>query len=391
GNLHLFYAKSHALFGTLEISPDSRDIVAERVWSVGNLDPYGSLTTTLDGSLVLTGGNQNDHSLTIGVLDPAGQTSWQRNLPNFPGHGFGSTVSDDLLVLEGDTDNGTAVLAFRLTDGSLAWGKLLPYRFPDSVLAGEYGPSVAGTDERSVFLIADDPSFVPVKKRLFYTLNLADGHLNELREYIGPNQDAFTEVLQTKSYARIAAGGSGNDRLLAEAIAQPSGIELIRLDNTNGTGCTQIPTLVRRDFTAMDFVPVYGDQEFTSQALPNLIFQRLNAEDIYGTASTEPATLTLVENCTQDPSPPVPVAEGMTVFPNPARNAVTLTMPTELANQLATVELLDLNGQQLVYEKQIVPAEGMTMRLPSVLPGVYLLRATAEGRTMTQRLLVTRE
>ncbi|RMG55905.1 MAG: T9SS C-terminal target domain-containing protein [Bacteroidetes bacterium] len=69
------------------------------------------------------------------------------------------------------------------------------------------------------------------------------------------------------------------------------------------------------------------------------------------------------------------------VYPNPAREAVTVEAP-----QGGEVQLLALDGR-LIW-RQGVSAGAQRLRLPALAPGLYLLRLQQEGRFHTQRLMI---
>lgn len=73
---------------------------------------------------------------------------------------------------------------------------------------------------------------------------------------------------------------------------------------------------------------------------------------------------------------------GFDLYPNPARDEATLTLPAP-----ARVEVLDLAGRRI--RTAALPAGRQALSLRGLAAGLYLLRATtADGRAATRRLAV---
>lgn len=76
----------------------------------------------------------------------------------------------------------------------------------------------------------------------------------------------------------------------------------------------------------------------------------------------------------------------LTVFPNPASEALTLSFGNTFSG---TVELLDITGK-LVMAQRILEQEKITLSLPQLPVGNYHLRAVGETTLYTQQVAITR-
>ncbi len=113
--------------------------------------------------------------------------------------------------------------------------------------------------------------------------------------------------------------------------------------------------------------------------LPGLSYYRLKQVDLDGTVTYSEVRTVLMDAAKSE--------GGLTLFPNPAREKVILLAPGKLGN--AQLHLYDLAGRQvpLHYRAQDNQVELSISHLPA---GLYLLRLTNAGETMSRRLLIER-
>ena len=101
---------------------------------------------------------------------------------------------------------------------------------------------------------------------------------------------------------------------------------------------------------------------------------------------------TTVRLTIRQPQATVAALRGLTisVFPNPASATQPLTLEVQGPARLIETELLDALGRP-VYRQPVRHAAGTSrteLTMPSVVPGIYLLRLSTEGQTTTRRLVV---
>ncbi|RZL13330.1 MAG: T9SS type A sorting domain-containing protein [Hymenobacter sp.] len=85
---------------------------------------------------------------------------------------------------------------------------------------------------------------------------------------------------------------------------------------------------------------------------------------------------------------PAALAQQVAVYPNPAKTQVTIELPLGMSRQPVTAALVDALGR--VVRQQVLPASlsSHAFALPTVLPGVYLLRLTTEAGTVVKKLVI---
>jgi hypothetical protein len=82
------------------------------------------------------------------------------------------------------------------------------------------------------------------------------------------------------------------------------------------------------------------------------------------------------------------LAQHVALYPNPAKNQVTIELPLSLSRQPVTAALVDALGR--VVHQQVLPAglPAHALALPNVAPGVYSLRLTTEAGIVVKKLIV---
>ena len=78
-------------------------------------------------------------------------------------------------------------------------------------------------------------------------------------------------------------------------------------------------------------------------------------------------------------------AGSFAVYPNPARNQATISLPS-LENNQATLQILSLDGR--VVKVLSLTQSNLNVNLSDLNKGVYLIRLSAEGQHATQKLIV---
>ncbi|MBF9236030.1 DUF4394 domain-containing protein [Hymenobacter sp. BT683] len=85
---------------------------------------------------------------------------------------------------------------------------------------------------------------------------------------------------------------------------------------------------------------------------------------------------------------PAAVGQQISVFPNPARGAVSISLPAALARQATEVQLVNALGQTVLRSTLAAGSEARTLSLNGVSRGVYTLRLQTEQGTVNKRLVV---
>ncbi|GAB3876901.1 hypothetical protein GCM10028824_35610 [Hymenobacter segetis] len=82
------------------------------------------------------------------------------------------------------------------------------------------------------------------------------------------------------------------------------------------------------------------------------------------------------------------LSQQVALYPNPAKNQVTIEFPLSLNRQPVTAALVDALGR--VVRQQVLPAGAVAhaLALPNVAPGVYSLRLTTEVGVVVKKLIV---
>ncbi|RZK55118.1 MAG: T9SS type A sorting domain-containing protein, partial [Hymenobacter sp.] len=85
---------------------------------------------------------------------------------------------------------------------------------------------------------------------------------------------------------------------------------------------------------------------------------------------------------------PTALARQVAVYPNPAKQQVTIDLPASLSYQPTAMFLADALGR--VVRQQVLPAGPVTHTLPlaNVAPGVYFLHLTTELGAVVQKLVI---
>ncbi len=80
-----------------------------------------------------------------------------------------------------------------------------------------------------------------------------------------------------------------------------------------------------------------------------------------------------------------PVRNQFNIFPNPAQNEVTISVPSNI--EIKTVELLELSGRIIQQWSNLKPGDNV-IGFDSVLPGIYLIKVKTDLGIITQKLIV---
>ena len=82
------------------------------------------------------------------------------------------------------------------------------------------------------------------------------------------------------------------------------------------------------------------------------------------------------------------VLSNLQLFPNPASDAVRLSLPATTG--MATVRVYDLRGA-IVLETVYAEISNITLNTTPFLPGTYIVSVqTGNGRTFNNKLFITR-
>ncbi|WP_161787199.1 DUF4394 domain-containing protein [Hymenobacter sp. IS2118] len=85
---------------------------------------------------------------------------------------------------------------------------------------------------------------------------------------------------------------------------------------------------------------------------------------------------------------PAALGQQVSVFPNPARSAVSIGLPANLARQATEVQLINALGQTVLRSTLAAGSQARTLSLNGVARGVYTLRLQTEQGTVNKRLVV---
>jgi extracellular elastinolytic metalloproteinase len=196
----------------------------------------------------------------------------------------------------------------------------------------------------------------------------------------------------------------------AEKMTNPTGLNL----STNSAGGTQLsingqPELStsQRVVSLAVGVPTAGVYTFTASQLLNLsavpVYLRdlqlgtltdLSKQSAYQfTVSNASAMVTGRFELVFSPQQalatvPAALAQQVNVYPNPARNQVTIELPVSINRQPVTATLIDAVGRTV--RQQVLPAglAAHQLLLQNVVTGVYSLHLTTELGTVVRKLVV---
>ena len=85
---------------------------------------------------------------------------------------------------------------------------------------------------------------------------------------------------------------------------------------------------------------------------------------------------------------PAALSQQVSVFPNPARGAVSISLPAALARQATEVQLVNTLGQSVLRTSLPAGSEARTLSLNGVARGIYTLRLQTAQGTVNKRLVV---
>jgi len=102
---------------------------------------------------------------------------------------------------------------------------------------------------------------------------------------------------------------------------------------------------------------------------------------VTGTNACGTATATVVQNV----SPCVGIeeianADGISIYPNPANDYVSIAVPANLASANTSVEITDALGK--VVMKEAITTDVTTLRITKLEEGVYFFRVITNNQTM---------
>jgi hypothetical protein len=163
----------------------------------------------------------------------------------------------------------------------------------------------------------------------------------------------------------------------------------VRLDWATATEVDNAGFMVERSgdgdaFEPVEEVPGDGRDSYETKPyrvydenpLPGISYYRLKQMDYDGTVTYSP-----VRSVSMD----APASSGLQVFPNPARGRVTLLSVSELTG--AELRLYNLNGREVAAPYSIRDFQ-LDLQVGALPAGVYFLKVTRDGETLTRRLVI---
>ena len=75
------------------------------------------------------------------------------------------------------------------------------------------------------------------------------------------------------------------------------------------------------------------------------------------------------------------------LIPNPSRGQFTVQIQ-ETEVQRGTIQVLDVNTGQLIYEKTFIDKDKIPVDLGNLRPNVYILKLITDKKVMTKRIIV---
>ena len=195
-------------------------------------------------------------------------------------------------------------------------------------------------------------------------------------------------------------GGSGFDAFLWSLALQDDG-RIVAGGNFGAYNGTYVPAFLTRltadgQLNGTDEpVPDATYRWMTGATTPTLTVTTAGSYAVTVTAggcslTSDPITVTGGALTAAAPATAGP-ATGLQLHPNPAHGTATLTVPPGRGATRLTLALYNSLGQcQRVYQALRLPAQSLTETLDvsGLAPGLYLLRLTADGQHLSQRLLL---
>ena len=337
----------------------------------GNLRDYNSYSQTSTGFFV-------DGLLRLlpdGALDTGYYSSF-----NDPVWDLAQQPDGKLLVAGEFTRHYTATAA---TDVSRGLTRLLPTGARDPT----FNPTGIGFDKKAesvvmqpdgrVLVGGDFTSYNGDAAASDHLLRLrADGSLDPSFNAGGSGFDAFLWSLAVQDDGRIVAGGN--------------------FSFYNGSFVSTFLTRLRPD----------GQRNDTDEPVPNATYRWTGGATTPTLSVVAPgsyAVTVTAGNCslTSAPvtitggilaaAPATPLSAGLRLYPNPARGTVRLTVPKGPGAARLEMALYNGLGQCVrTYEAGKLPGNGLekTLDIGTLPAGLYLLRLTADGESLSKRLLV---
>lgn len=78
---------------------------------------------------------------------------------------------------------------------------------------------------------------------------------------------------------------------------------------------------------------------------------------------------------------------SIATYPNPATNNLRITIPDKWQDKKVSYEIINNHGRIIIKEEPNRSSQTETLNLSSLAPGFYLIRATCEGETATQKII----
>ena len=159
-----------------------------------------------------------------------------------------------------------------------------------------------------------------------------------------------------------------------------------------------VPAAGTYTFTAVaiDNLPV-GLVAYLRDAATNQVLPLIPGTNYRFSVTAAEATALLLGRFTVQFAPTAPLATtsaalaaAVTLYPNPAHQAVTIAMPGVAGATMMQAELLNSLGQVVLRQQVALPAAGATLTLPTanLAAGVYVVRLTAGETLVSKRLIV---
>jgi hypothetical protein len=147
---------------------------------------------------------------------------------------------------------------------------------------------------------------------------------------------------------------------------------------------------------AIDNMPV-GLVAYLRDAVTNQVLPLTPSTSYHFSVTTVQASALMLGRFTVQFAPTAPLAttsaalaSAVALYPNPAHQAVTVTMPGVTGATTVQVEILNGLGQLVLRQQAVLPAAGTTLTLPTayLAAGVYIVRLRAGETLVSKRLIV---
>jgi len=78
---------------------------------------------------------------------------------------------------------------------------------------------------------------------------------------------------------------------------------------------------------------------------------------------------------------------AIAAYPNPANNNLNITIPNKWQGKKVSYEIFNNHGRMIIKEEPNSSSQTETLNVSSLAPGIYLVKATCEGETATQKII----